>query len=571
MTNPGRSQCEDLVYFDPKFQVGYKAWMKALCTRKNPYTRLRIIDDPAVAIIQLQNEDSLLWWGTGGLKGDALKLLLRQYAAFLTKKHGSLEKARAAWKGFGPGQTLGNDDWAAGLPMLLNPWTMTRDGGAFGAKFPGFKARVADQTEFLAGTMRRFNASMVKYLREELGCRQLINANNWRTVDLVTTQDAEYWADSATDVLARNTYTGGRHEGGTAGWAIQPGHTYSDLSILREPLQMPTAMKKVVGHPMILTEVLWCPPNLYQAEAPLLVAAQQSLTGLGAACWFCNGVEANWEQNPMVKWTYSTPMQIGQFPAAALMYRQGLVKMGRAAVVEHRSLQDLWECRIPLIGEEPGWDPNRDSASMPRSPNIKTVIDPLAYWVGPVGEVYDSDAAKSKAIDLAKHIDRKRKTVGSITGEMELDYGRGIFRLTAPAAQAACGFLAAAGKQRLPDVTIECGNSYASIVVVPLDGKPIGRSRKLLVQAGTLARPTGWKAVPIRTKQGPGYRIASIGRAPWQVENLDASVTIANPTLSRATLLDPNGMATTTRVTVQRSGGRAIVVLPANTLYLVLE
>ena len=56
---------------------------------------------------------------------------------------------------------------------------------------------------------------------------------------------------------------------------------------------------------------------------------------------------------------------------------------------------------------------------MPRSPNIKTVIDPLAYWVGPVREVYGSDPAKSTAVDLSKYIDRQRKTVRSITGEIE--------------------------------------------------------------------------------------------------------------------------------------------------------
>ncbi len=38
--------------------------MKALCTRTNPYTGIKLADEPAVAVIQLQNEDSLLWWGS---------------------------------------------------------------------------------------------------------------------------------------------------------------------------------------------------------------------------------------------------------------------------------------------------------------------------------------------------------------------------------------------------------------------------------------------------------------------------------------------------------------------------
>ena len=102
-------------------------------------------------------------------------------------------------------------------------------------------------------------------------------------------------------------------------------------------------------------------------------------------------------------------MQIGQFPAAALIYRQGLLKAGDPAVVEQRSLQNLGDHKTPLISEEPGWDPNRDTDHMPRRSTIKTVLDPVAYLVGPVRVVYGGDPAKSTAVDLAKHIDRDGK------------------------------------------------------------------------------------------------------------------------------------------------------------------
>ena len=340
VTNAGRDHPEDLVFFDPKFQAGYKAWMKTIYTRPNPYTGVRLADEPAVAVIQLQNEDSLLWWGIANLKGDALTLLRRQFADFLKQKYGSLEQALVAWKNYK--SVFMADDREAGLPGLLHVWDFTRDGRAKKGRDPGFEERAADQLEFLARTMYKFNAGMAEYLRKELGCQQLINANNWRTVDLVTTQDAEYWAGTANDVIARNIYTGGMHEGVNNGWQILAGHYYSDVSLIKEPTRLPTNVKQPEGHPFILPEVLWCPPNLYQSEAPLMVAAQQSLTGLGAACWFSNWV-AEWEQSPQTKWTYSTPVQIGQFPAAALMYRKGLLKAGEPAVVEQRSLQNLWD------------------------------------------------------------------------------------------------------------------------------------------------------------------------------------------------------------------------------------
>ena len=571
VTSPGRDKPEGLLFFDPKFQAGYKAWMKALCNRPNPHTGVRLADEPAVAIIQLQNEDSLLWWGVTSIKGDALALLRRQFAEFLVRKHGSLEKARAAWQNYR--SEFMADDWQNGLPGLLHVWDLTRDGWAKKGRFPGFLQRSADQLEFLARTMHRFNTDMAAYLRKELGVRQLLNANNWRTADLVALLDSEYWAYTANDVLARNIYTGGLHQGVNNGWQILPGHYYSDRCLIRDPVRLPTNIKQPQGHPFILPEVLWCPPNLYQSEAPLLVAAQKSLTGLAAACWFSNWV-AEWDQNPSTKWTYSTPMQIGQFPAAALLYRKGFVKAGEPAIVEQRSLQNLWERKTPLISEEPGWDPNRDQGNIPLTSSIKTVLDPLAYLVGPVRVVYDGDPAKSTAVDLAKYIDRKRKIVRSITGEIETDYGRGIYRVNAPKAQAVAGFLGDAGPQRLADVEITCRNRYATIVVVPLDDRPIRESGKVLVQVGTLARPTGWTVRPARVrfegKQADAWYILSTGKAPWQVERADATVTVANPRLTKATLLDMNGMPTPTRIELTANEGRVSVTLPTNTLYLVL-
>lgn len=571
VTSPGRNNPEGLAYFDPKLQAGYKAWLKELYTRPNPYTGVRLADEPAVAIIQIQNEDSLLWWGITNIKGDALTLLRRQFAEFLVQKYGTLDKAQEAWQHYQP-QFLA-DEWDKGLPGLNHVWDFTRDGMALKGRSPGFVARSADQMEFIARTMHRFYADMAKYLREELGCKQLINADNWRTVDLVSAQDAEYWSCTANDVIARNIYTGGLHQGVNNGWQILPGHVYSDLSLIQDPLRLPTNVKQPAGHPFMLTEVLWCPPNLYQAEAPLMVATQQALGGLGAACWFSNWV-AEWDESPATKWTYSTPMQIGQFPAAALIYRQGLLQAGEPAVVEHRSLQNLWDRKTPLISEEPGWDPNRDQGNIAVTSSIKTALDPLAYLVGPVRVVYGSDPAKSTAVELSKYIDRQGKVVRSITGQIETDYGRGVYRVNAPAAQAAAGFLREAGPQRLADVDIECHNRYASIAVVALDAKPIRESSKLLIQAGTLCRPTGWTVVPTRArfngKQTDAYRILSTGKAPLQVENVEATVTIANPKLTKAVLLDVNGMATETPVDVKTSAGKTTVVLPGGTIYLLL-
>ncbi len=125
VTDPGTNCPEGLLFFEPTMQRGFKAWLKALYRTKNPYTGLPLGDDPAVAIIELQNEDSLLWWGFSNIKGDAVVVLQRLFADFLKVKYGSLEKARAAWKGCPPFSPP--DAWERGLPGFLHAWDLTRD------------------------------------------------------------------------------------------------------------------------------------------------------------------------------------------------------------------------------------------------------------------------------------------------------------------------------------------------------------------------------------------------------------------------------------------------------------
>ena len=111
--------------------------------------------------------------------------------------------------------------------------------------------------------------------------------------------------------------------------------------------------------------------------------------------------------------------------------------------------------------------------------------------------------------------------------------------------------------------------------MVALDDKTIRESERLLVQAGTLCRPTGWTVVPTRAridgKQSDCFRILSVGKEPLQVENIEAVLTVSNPRLSKATLLDINGMATATPVDIRQAEGKTTVRLPNSAIYLMLE
>lgn len=240
-------------------------------------------------------------------------------------------------------------------------------------------------------------------------------------------------------------------------------------------------------------------------------------------------------------------------------------------------MADLWERKVPIIAEDKSFDPNRNTGATTEQSNVAHGADPLAFLVGPVEVKHGGDHAKTHVADLAPFIDRAHSVVKSETGEIRLDYAKGLCTLNAPAAQGVTGFLKKTGSFALRDVTIHSGNDYVSVEVVSMDGAPIRDSGKLLVQVGTIARPTGWKTEPARFKSPDGkqtfegYRIVSTGTPPWQIVNTDVSLSIANGKVTKATLLDTAGFPASTVPITRGTTGRLVLRLPPNAMYVVLD
>ena len=270
-------------------------------------------------------------------------------------------------------------------------------------------------------------------------------------------------------------------------------------------------------------------------------------------------------------------MQMGQFPATALAFRQGYIAEAKEPVVyEERSLRDIWQQKVPLIAETAIYDPNRDQGEMPVESAVSTPVDPLAFCVGPVHVRYGGNAANNRASPrLDELIDKENKILTSVTGEIRTDYGKGIYTVNAPKCQGAAGFLSKEPKIALGDVSIRSRNAYGSLVVVPLDDRPLAQSRKILVQAATVARPSGWIARQRSVEAGgelhDAFQIMRKGDAPVLIENTDAEIVIANRSLGKATALDVNGLPTDADLPVQRRGERLHLTLPPNTLYTVVS
>ena len=580
---------EGIIFYDDKLQDAYRHWTREFYTRKNPHTGLAIAEDPTVAILQVLNEDSLLFWTQQNLPDAQRDTLADKFSAWLSEKYGSVQ---AAWDSWGEGFRGKDpvDDLEAGRLAVLKIFELTKDPASIP---PSYNARLSDTAEFLGRLQREFYETMGKHLREDLGCGQLLNATNWRTANDSRLKAIERWSYHALEIDAENEYVGSdfQHKGEAANYRIDAGHFLVNESVLGKPFELSTNFRLEQGHPFIVTETSWKNPNRYQSEGAFLGAAYQSLNGLDGICWF-SAQTPQYELAPnkpfwnfngsqsLHKWNFCWPMLVGMFPANALMYREGHVAEGKPIVHEERSLEQLWSrepLRLPdneLYGDaraqpalESGWKP-KDGA-----------INPASFLIGPVTSKLGGDPANTIVNEPGRFLDAEAGTITSNTAELNWHYRDRIAFLNALKAKGVSGFLQKnGGSFTLGAVTIESQNDYATIQVVSLDGAPIKSSNRILIQVGTVARLTGWRTEDAMETFGRGddsyqvrgEKITAIGKPPWRVANTRATIRIANKGLNRVILLDPNGYPVRD-LDALRNWETLEIKLPPEAMYVVVE
>lgn len=516
--------------FDPRMQEIYRAWARALLTTRNPYTSLPLGQDPAVAIVEIVNEDSYLFWTftEKNIPRVQMEKLERLFAAWLVKRYRSLDAAVAAWGNRAPRPTDAPKD---GRMALLDAWFMTADGAARS----GLKARASDQLRFLVENQRAFYEDTVRFFRKDFGVKPLISCSNWITADDRTLDALERWTYAAGDIIDRHGYFGGEHKGPHNGWAVEVGDTFTDRAGVLEPGAVVVHVNQVEGFPHIISEIGWPNPNRFKAEFPFLAAAGASTSGVDGVFFFAVG-DVGWEAGPK-KFAAACPTIMGQFPALALMYRRGDMRQGRVVHRVALRLDDLFAFK----GSPP--------------------VDPLVFCLGTAVRTFDGGAfeAPPEPDDL---IDLKAKKLKSATGELAWDWGKGLVTVNSPRTQGATGFLAKAGRIELADVVIESKNEFATVVVTALDDKPLASSARILIQAMTEERPFGWKV--------DGNTVADLGGFPMTVRNIDATVTlkVSRPGL-KAEVLDEHGYARR-RLDPEFVGGVIRLPLPPDAAYSIL-
>lgn len=528
------------LYFSPEFEAKYQEWWRLLLTEKGKTSGKALIDEPALMGVEILNEDSYFFWtfAESNVPDPQLRMLEKQFGDWLVKKHGSIDKALAAWGGGRMKRDVPGEGRVAFRPL----WNM----------FNEKTKRDQDTAAFLLESQTGFYRRNYDYLHS-LGFKGLVTCSNWTTASSEVFGPLEKFSYTAGDFIDRHGYFGCFHKGDNAAWSIRDGHTYRDRSALRfdpEEAGKPKAFNHPVmdvhynGRPSMISETAFTRPNRYRTEAPLFYSVYGALQGSDSIVHFAlDG--SRWDVKPrfwMQPWTLMSPTQMGQFPAAALIYRRGLVSEGEVLAEVHLKLDDLLALKGTPLPQDAAFDELR-LADVPKGTEVKPGdrIDPLIHFAGRTSVTIDERGGPSRLVPLESLIDRQAKRVRSTHGEVVLDYGRGLMAVNAPKAQAAVGALGTVPKITLANLEIQSELELGAIVAVALDDEPLATSSRILLQVMSEEKANGFET----TEQGNVRRIDSIGRNPSLVKEIQGTVRFkrSDAAALKVTALDGNGGA----------------------------
>jgi hypothetical protein len=476
--------------FDPALFELEEKFVEQLMGHENPYTKLTYAKNPGVALLEIINEDSLLWLRKDGdfsLKTAAsARALSRLFSAWLRERvPGGRAALAARWSDASGKQGLlpGEDPESSSVELRF---AFEQD-----SYRQLSKPRLADTLRFLHDTQLAYYRRMQAKLRQ-LGYRGLTTgSNHW------TEHPLDLMANAELDFVDRHAYFS--HPEG--GWGYSPRIRWNPSSMLKDPnlgVVGALARRRVKGLPYASSEWQTSAPNDYRAEGVLLMGAYACLQGMNPLEFaFSHDVERRAEAAGALASNFDLieqPAMLGLWPAVSLLFH-------RADVRESELLAFV------KVEREASFVPE---AALPAPPRLaliaRTGVD---FGAGP------ESAPIQKIID--EHT--RGSVVSSSTRELRHDAEAGRFELDTPRSQGFAGFRPPE-PVALGNVRIELASPFAVVVVSALDDAPIQSAARWLVSAVGNAVNTGMALA------ASGNALSEVGRAPVLVEPIVGSVAL---------------------------------------------
>ena len=532
--------------------------MVKMLKHKNPHTGLTYAEDPAVAVLELLNEESALFGGPQKAMGSSPTLRKRAGKLFflwLKEKYGTKEKLFEAWgedswNSFAY-EKLAHDNWEEEcvIPAGVHPWYTDPD--QLADSQASRKVRIMDAVEFMIGLQDEFYARYVKAIRDT-GYEGEILSSNWQA-GRAYTHYANLYSDAQVGLIDRHNYFGGGRGG-----------IIRNASMLAVPGggSLSAGMQQVADRPFMLSEWIHVAPTEWGVEGPAIIGAY----GLGLQGWDVSYVFQNRDQGRFLEqvggrghdvWQAMTPQILGVFPAVSRQVLRGDVKESEQLAVRSVHAPSLFDCKLGFEDKvEQAHDVKTFDSDKVPSTSLATSRCVIDFTDAPT---------ETPVFDLAPF--RRGDALISSTKQLAWQAGAhkmdGHFTMDTPGTKAVVGF-ARGRSYTLGDVSIESDSRFAAIYVTAQKrDETIATAGKILITAIARARNTDMKIFADTV-------LLDKGKGPVLMEPVKAKIQLKRAGTPTVRLLDHDGAATDKTVPVQ-DGSFTIDGTRDKTCYYVVE
>ncbi|HPA20959.1 MAG TPA: hypothetical protein PLU30_24635 [Verrucomicrobiae bacterium] len=489
-------------YFDPRLIALQEEFARQLLCHKNPYTGNEYRAEPAVAIVELVNENSLVEsWFSGRLKGrqatppgDVWSDIPPSYASLLDEQFNTWLKANRKPAEIAALRSEAGVGESDPVPRL-GPEQFSK----------ASELRFRSEASFYMGTELAFFRRMSRFLRDELKLRCPIagtsDHNHYRSGYPLTSSLAML------DVVDGHVYWQHPNYLKDSKTGKKSGFTIGNTPMVDEPGKstiVQLARTAVAGRPYTVSEVNHPFPNEYAAEGlPILAAyaAFQDWDGIFAytlaheSVARLRGAIGHFDIAP-------DPVKVPLLAAGALMFLRGDIQPAKRTVGRSYSHEQVIESMRLSTSENPFFTPGFP-ADLPlvHATRITSLDGPPTGSFDPA----PSDPIRSDTGEMLW------QTAGKNSGCVTIDAAR---------SQAIIGFRAE--RKALTRHLDPSGLSpaFCAVTLGALDDQPIARASRLLLTVGARVANTGMRWDEKRKS------LANWGEAPTRIEPVTGNVVL---------------------------------------------
>jgi len=525
------------VHYAPELQDVQIRQMVNLLRHRNPHTGLTYAEDPAIAFIEIINEQSILFFTSMNPLKESPSIrrhAARRFCDWLRDKYGTHEKLVQRWGANALDSFAGDGFTEKGehldknniLP-LGNPWYWDPAQLESSQAFRG--QRLLDSLEFLYVLQNEFYSRYVQAVRRA-GYEGEIVSSNWQA-GRAFSHYYNLHSDALVGTIDRHNYFGGGD-----------GNRIDNATMLAVPGSgiLSAGMQQVADRPFMLSEWIHVAPNEWGVEGPAIIGAY----GLGLQGWDVSYLFQNRDagtfsrQIGKERWDVAAPQITGVFPAVARSVLRGDVRESEHQATRHVHVDSFRDGRL---GFEDTVLQSYDVKSF-QSDKVPAATLALARCGVQFGDQFrDTPQFDVQPFLHDEYLTSSTSQLRWKPGSSKLD---GFFSINTPATKAVVGF-ANGQTVELENVTVKPSCRFAAIYLTAKEvDRDLATSRNLLIVAIARARNSGMKVFN-------DDRVLQRGEPPVVMEPVKAEITIRGRGTPTVIPLDHNGRRTNRTLAAQ--------------------